>query len=225
EPHNVQDIFRNKYGDCKDQALLLVTMLRTAGIKAYPVLVSTKGHYGLYKDFPMMMFNHAIAATILDGKTVFMDPTAETCSFGDLPTPDHDREVLILGEYGYKIEKTPLFQASHNLLKQEMRIKIKEDGSIKAEKTTFTFGIYDQAQRYRALYTQPELIEEVIKEAIQSISIGAQLEEYKIENASDLDKPVVLSYKFNGPEYWTEAGNLRIMPQLAGLGTSLVAKD
>jgi len=32
EPHNAADIFQNKYGDCKDQAVLLVTMLREAWV-------------------------------------------------------------------------------------------------------------------------------------------------------------------------------------------------
>ncbi|MDD5292620.1 MAG: DUF3857 domain-containing protein, partial [Candidatus Omnitrophica bacterium] len=41
EPHDAKDIFKNKYGDCKDQAILLVAMLRSQGIQAYPVLIGT----------------------------------------------------------------------------------------------------------------------------------------------------------------------------------------
>src|SRR2546429_5269404 len=40
EPHDVKLTFDNKYGVCRDKAALLVSMLRGAGFKAYPVLVN-----------------------------------------------------------------------------------------------------------------------------------------------------------------------------------------
>jgi hypothetical protein len=85
--------------------------------------------------------------------------------------------------------------------------------------------VYEQIERLWFLYTPPELIEEKLKEKIQEVSIGAQLKSYKIENLDNLNKPVVLNYKFFGPEYFTAAGKLRILPQLFELDTSLVAKD
>jgi len=225
EPHQAIDIFRNKYGDCKDQAILLVTMLKKAQLSAWPVLIGTKDYYNLNEDFPNMLFNHAIAAVSLKDKTVFLDPTAETCSFGDLPPADQDRRVLVCKEDGYRIEDTPLYPAQHNLARQIMNIKINDDESITAEKSIFTFGVYDQAQRYWLLYTVPELIREQIESKIQEISIGARLKTYNINNLEDLDKTVELNYKFQGPEYFTIGGKLRIMPQLSSLDSAIVAKD
>jgi hypothetical protein len=225
EPHSAEDIFKNKYGDCKDQAILLVTMLKEAGLSAWPVLIGTREYYNLNEDFPAVLFNHCIAAVSLGGKVVFMDPTAETCSFGDLPGDDQDRKVLFFKENGYEIKMTPLYDGRHNLMKQGLKMKIAPDESIAAEKDIFTHGVYQQAQRYWLLYTPPELIRDALEEKIQGVSIGAKLDKYDIENLNDLDKPVTLRYKFKGPEYLTAAGNLRIMPQLAGLDTSLVAKD
>jgi len=40
-PHSAPSIFREKYGDCKDKAILLITMLQEAGIEAYYTLVNT----------------------------------------------------------------------------------------------------------------------------------------------------------------------------------------
>jgi hypothetical protein len=172
-----------------------------------------------------VLFDHCIAALELDGKLIFMDPTAETCSFTDLPAGDQGRRVFVCGPSGYKIEKTPLFESRHNLNKQVLKIKIETDGAIAADKTIFTNGIYAQAQRFWLLYTQPELIEATLKEKIQDISIGAKLDNYNIENLEDLDKPVVLSYSFRGPEYLTLAANLGLAPQLAGVDTAVVSKD
>jgi hypothetical protein len=118
-----------------------------------------------------------------------------------------------------------LFDAAHNQVRQVTRLKIAEDESVAGEKDIRTYGVYDQGQRYWLLYTQPELIEAQLKEKIQDISIGAKLLNYKIYNLDDLNKPVELEYSFSGPEYFTVAGNLRIMPQLTSLDTSLVAKE
>jgi len=94
EPHYATEIFRNKYGDCKDQVMLLIAMLKFAGIPAYPVLIGTKGVYPLDEEFPTLLFNHAICLAKVGGKSVFLDPTAETTSFGDLPGGDQGRKVL-----------------------------------------------------------------------------------------------------------------------------------
>jgi len=225
QPHKAEDIFKNKYGDCKDQAILLVTMLKEAGFAAWPVLIATKEYYNLNTDFPAVLFNHAIAAVSIKDQVVFLDPTAETCSFGDLPTDDQARKVLLCKEDGYKIEETPLYPPEHNLAKQYLKLNVNNNETIAAEKSIFTYGIYDQGQRYWLLYTPPELVEQALKERIQEISIGATLDKYDIKNVNDLNTPIVLSYSFKGPEYFTRAGNLRIMPQLGSLDTSLVAKD
>jgi tetratricopeptide (TPR) repeat protein len=225
EPHKAEDIFRNKYGDCKDQAILLVTMLKEAGLTAWPVLIPTKEYYNLAEDFPAVLFNHCIAAVSLKEKIIFLDPTAETCSFGDLPVDDQGRKVLLFGDFGYKIYDIPASLASHNLISQRFKIQVNSDETIAAEKTILTRGMYDQAQRYWLLYTPPELIEETLKEKIQDVSIGARLKGYDIKNQEDLNKPITLHYTFLGPEYFTPAGALRIMPQLVSLDTSLVAKD
>ncbi len=224
EPHKAEDIFRNKYGDCKDQAILLVTMLTEAGIKAWPVLIPTKEYYNLDPGFPAMLFNHAIAAVALDGETVFLDPTAETCSFRDLPAMDQGRSVLVIKEDKCQIQDIPFYPAQHNLTRQYLKIEVQGNESIAAQKSIFTYGIYDQAQRYWLLHTPPELIAEALKEKIQEVSIGAELRQYQIKNLEDLNTPVSLDYAFSGPEYFTLAGNLRIAPGFASLDTSFVAK-
>lgn len=225
EPHKAQDIFRNKYGDCKDQAVLLVTMLKEAGLEAWPVLISTKSYYNAPEDFPSALFNHCIACVDIAGELVFLDPTAETCSFGDLPVDDQARRALVCKEEGFLIRETPFYPASHNLIQQGLKLTLNSDESVTGEKTTVTRGMYDQTQRYWLLYTPPELIESALREKIQDVSIGATLVDYDIENRANPDKPLVLRYSFKGPEYATAAGRLRILPQLVYLDTSLVAKE
>ncbi len=225
EPHYAYDIFKNKYGDCKDQAILLITMLKEAGFSSWPVLIATKEYYNLNEDFPAVLFNHCIAAVSLKDRVTFLDPTAQTCSFGDLPADDQDRKVLIFTENGYKIQDTPLYEAKHNLIKQQLKIRLNNNEAIVAEKEVSTYGVYDQGQRMWLLYTPPELIADTLEEKIQGVSVGAKLNEYSIKNLENLNEPAVLNYSFQGSEYFIRAGKLRIAPQLAELDASIIAKD
>ncbi len=225
EPHNAGEVLKNKYGDCKDQAVLLVTMLKEAGVPAWPVLIATRAIHDLRDDFPSMLFNHCIAAVSLKDELIFLDPTAETCSFADLPADDQNRKVLLFKEDKYEIQPTPLYPAGHNIIKQDTLVKIKSDERIWSTKSIFASGVYEQAQRYWLLYTPPELIRRQIEERIQGFSIGASLEKYEIKNLKDLNNHLTLGYDFNGPEYFINAGKLKIMPEFAGIDTSAVAQD
>ncbi len=225
EPHAAADIFRNKYGDCKDQAVLLVTMLRQAGLSAWPVLIPTKDCYNLDPAFPAVLFDHCIAAVDIGGKTIFMDPTAETCSFGDMPVSDQDRRVLVYKEHEYFISQTPLFSSDHNNVKQDIVIRLSSDETMRAEKTITTSGSFDQAQRYWLLYTPPQMVEEILATKIQDVSIGGKLTSYSVRNLQNLSLPVVLQYQFSGPEYLLQAGPLRILPQLFSVDLTATAKS
>jgi len=225
EPHNAADIFTNKYGDCKDQAILLVAMLRSAGIKAYPVLISTYDGIDLQKDFPSIAFDHCIAVADIDGEWIFMDPTGETVSFGDLPAMDQNRDVLVILDDGHQIMHTPLFEPGHNVSQKNMLITVNDDETIGVERSIITGGVFAQGQRYWLRSTKPQLIEEVLEATANAIAPGAQLEDYTIENVDDLDKEIVLKYQFQAPEFLTKAETFRLLPQLGSFDMSSVIKE
>ncbi len=225
EPHYATEIFKNKYGDCKDQSMLLISMLRYAGISAYPVLIGTKGSYLLDEEFPTLIFNHAICLAEVEEKLVFLDPTAETTSFGDLPGGDQDRKVLVFYEKEGKIQKTPLFSPEHNKAYISMNIDIHEDETISGTRNINTFGEYDQGQRYWLKYTKPVLIQEALKSSVNSLSPGGKLLSYEISDIEDLNQPIEIKMEFEGPKFLTKAGEDRLVPQLGSFSTSLVSRD
>ncbi|MFH0876991.1 MAG: DUF3857 domain-containing protein [Candidatus Omnitrophota bacterium] len=225
EPHQASEIFKNKYGDCKDKAILLISMLAEAGIEAYPVLISTFGSLDVQEDLPGLVFNHAIAATRLDGKLIFMDVTGSTTSFRDLPPDDQDRLTMVFFKDKYQLLKTPLFDAGHNNVLTEMKIKINKDESIEGQRHVKTHGAYEQAQRFWLKYTMPVLIEEQLKAKVRTIADNAQLGKYEITNVEDLDMPVGLTYTFSAPQYLKKAGKARILDQLGGLSTAGLFKE
>ncbi len=61
KPHNPAEVLRNAYGDCKDKALLLATILRSENINAYAALVNTNLRGDLIKRAPSPNeFDHVI---------------------------------------------------------------------------------------------------------------------------------------------------------------------
>ncbi|MFC1709600.1 DUF3857 domain-containing protein [Candidatus Omnitrophota bacterium] len=225
EPHEARDIFKNKYGDCKDQAILLIAMLRTIGIESYPVLIGTYDHMDLNEDFPSLVFNHCIAVVKFEGEWIFLDPTGQTVPFGDLPSMDQDRLVFLVLDDEYRIISTPTFPAKHNASHVQMKIKIEEDGSIVANRKVDTRGVFAQSQRYWLQFTKPKLIKETLEGTANGIAPGARLIDYRIENEEDLDKDIILEYEFQGPEYLAKADKSRLLPQFGSIGIGSVVKE
>lgn len=71
------EVTRTGYGDCKDKALLLRTMLDKMGIEAYAAFTDLDEGHALTDLKPSVWsFDHAIVKVVLGGVTYWMDPTA-----------------------------------------------------------------------------------------------------------------------------------------------------
>ncbi len=75
-PSAPADTWTRRYGDCKDKAYLLSTILARMGIQAVPALVSTSRGRAVANYVPAAdVFNHVIVRIALDGKLLWVDPT------------------------------------------------------------------------------------------------------------------------------------------------------
>jgi hypothetical protein len=113
-PHSALHVWQNRYGDCKDKANLLGTLLTAVGFKTHLVLVPRFSQ--AYEDLPGFAFNHAIAAVQLAGKTLWIDSTDDVCRFGLLPPGDPGREVLVVDDQVNTLTPLPLSQANDHRL-------------------------------------------------------------------------------------------------------------
>ena len=75
-PADAQTVLKQRYGDCKDKAALLVSLLRAAGMQAVPVLVSMAYRDDADAKIPgPTAFDHAIVQLRLGGQTYWLDGT------------------------------------------------------------------------------------------------------------------------------------------------------
>jgi len=117
-PHAAANILRSRYGDCKDKANLLNTMLHSLGYKTSLVLVPRFEQ--AYDDLPGFGFNHAISQVQLGGKTLWIDSTDDVCHIGLLPPGDPGRNVLVIADPANKLRALPKPEAKDHRLSLQM---------------------------------------------------------------------------------------------------------
>ncbi len=104
-----------KSGDCKDKSLLLVQMLRFAGIKAYYSLVKRQVFGKFIKKLPYMQFDHAIVFIPKQkgiNKEFFVDATASYSDYKSLPNDLDNSTALVIFDdtntYKFKTVKSQI---------------------------------------------------------------------------------------------------------------------
>ena len=76
KPYPPTQIYQQRFGDCKDKALLLVTLLQSRDIEAYPVLVNTSLKQSIDSRLPSTnLFDHCVVQLTFDEKKIYIDPT------------------------------------------------------------------------------------------------------------------------------------------------------
>jgi len=112
-PRRPAEVLARGFGDCKDQASLLVAMLRARGIAAHVALLSTTGS-DLSPSLPALgVFDHAIAV-IPGSPPLWIDPTDRGSRVGELPLPDQGRLALIAAPGTTALVRVPEMSAADN---------------------------------------------------------------------------------------------------------------
>jgi hypothetical protein len=240
QPHMAGDVFAHQYGDCKDKATLLGAMLHQIGIESYYVLVDTHRGYVL-QDFPSTRFNHAILAIklpdgIVDssldavvndptlGRLLFVDPTNEYISLGNLPPYLQDGYGLVIGPNGGQLFSLPLLAPSTNRLLRTAKFTLSSSGGLSGEVNELRSGGPAADDREDFLENPPSKREKVFEDFL-----GASLGSFVFQGGSighleEYDQNLTLEYKFDAEGYAKSAGDLMIVrPRVLGdKGSSLL---
>jgi hypothetical protein len=98
QPHPAATVLAQRFGDCKDKALLLTSLLRALGIEAYPALVNTDVRRGLDDWAPTpFAFDHVIVLVRLGTRTLWVDATASELGGAliDTTPPPFERALVL----------------------------------------------------------------------------------------------------------------------------------
>ncbi|MDJ1484168.1 transglutaminase domain-containing protein [Cytophagaceae bacterium YF14B1] len=124
KPETAQQVFQNKYGDCKGMANLTKAMLQIAGYDARLTWIGTNKIAYDYSLPTMAVDNHMICTLLWQDKKYFLDATEKFIAFQDNAERIQGRQVLIENGDKYLLERVPEFSKDRNLVKTQQVIRL-----------------------------------------------------------------------------------------------------
>jgi len=233
QANHASDIFRNKYGDCKDKTTILISMLQVVGIHAVYMPVDT--HRGFVDpDAPSLFGNHMITAievpadvqdprlkaiaTARDGKRyLIFDPTNEHTPVGNLP-------YYLQGSYGIlaaggasQILGLPVLAPEANLTEQKGSFTLAADGTLSGTIDSFHAGTYGADLRWLIKYSDEKERREYWEKRVAETLPGVTLDSFAFTQPTNLDQPLEFHYKVTAKQYAHQAGPLLLVrPRVLG---------
>lgn len=233
QPHPASEVYRMRYGDCKDKATLLSAMLKRVGIESDYVLVNT--HRGVIQpDVPSTGFNHAILAIALQAGTVaeqyrsvvktkagarylIFDPTDEYTPVGELRTGLQGSYALLVLPSGGELVQLPMLPPDSNRIEREGTFTLQADGSITGTMTERFSGTHASRQRSvlagenesERLKTLDQYLRESLKNpSVKQLSFG---------DLAQRQKELVVEYQLSASGYAQRSGGLLLLrPRVLG---------
>jgi hypothetical protein len=233
QPHAAEDIFRGRYGDCKDKATLLSAMLSSVGIHSALLMVDTERGV-IDPDSPSIVGNHMIGAielpkgyesaklhsvvTAKNGKRyLIFDPTWHMTPFGQL-------EDNLQGGYGVLMEgnesqiiELPLMDPKLNSIRRKASFELSADGSLKGSVTDKRYG--DLAEHRRKVFSSEdgEKQQEYMDRTISHDFAAASLTALKVENVDALNKDLTTTFDLQASHFASATGPLlMVRPRVLG---------
>ncbi len=239
QPHPAKDIFTNRYGDCKDKATLMQSMLRGIGIDSYYVIINTvRGSVGPNTPPNPFGFNHAILAIKLPpelsnqkfaaalqhpklGTTLFFDPTDELTPFGEISGSLQANYALLVTPEGGELVQLPQQPAAMNGIKRTAKFSLTPTGALTGHVDEVRRG--DQAWMQRWAQRNAKTDQERVK-PIESLLAGSlsnfRITQANVINLSQMDQPFGFKYDFAAERYAKNAGGLLLVrPRVLGVKT------
>lgn len=152
-PHDAKSVHETRYGDCKDKATYLHSLLTLAGVKSSPTLIFAHDGYPMPFQLPSLgaNFNHAILAVHLPGGTVYVDPTQRAVPFGELAPSEVDAPVLELTQAGAPLKTTRPSDPAENVETQRFELSLSTAGDVEGAFTVQATGARSRLYRHRVL--------------------------------------------------------------------------
>jgi hypothetical protein len=186
-PHTPQQVMEQLWGDCKDKALLLVDLLKEAGIEAYPALALLDPDGRVDRDFPSpYQFNHLIVAVPADGLGLdadapvavgylFLDATQETGGLAWLQPAVQDQEVLVVRGGRGELVRTPVRNAQEGR-RLDVTLALKPEGEASGTARLELSGESGAAFYHLNGGANPQEVDRVVRRVFASLlPAGANL--------------------------------------------------
>ncbi len=204
----VDEAYKNRSGNIAEINLMLTAMLRSAGIDADPVLLSTKS-YGIPLFPTIDGFNYVICQVILGNKTLLLDASSNYSSPNILPT----RTLNWYGRVVRKDGSSEEINLLSNIISKKitnMDVQVHENGSIEGKmRNAYTDQL---ALDFREQYAAED--ENNYIKNLENQYASMAISDYKSQNKTDIYKPIVEDFSFVKQNAYDKIGDKIYMQPL-----------
>jgi len=197
----VKKAYKGGEGNVADINLMLVAMLRYAGFKANPILVSTKSNGEAL--FPTRQgFDYVICGIEISDEVLLLDATNLNSSINILPIRVLNWQGRIIREHGSSAWVN-LFPSKNSVATTMLSINLNEDltfsGGLRNQKTDYL------AYNYRNKYAG--IANEALIKSISKDKGEIEISNLEVKNENNILKPILQSYEFTYDDGVEEIGN------------------
>jgi hypothetical protein len=199
-PHAATQVLAKAYGDCKDKANLMRSLLRSINIEAYPVAIySGDADYVREEWASPTQFNHCIIAirvgedttapTVIThpklGRLLIFDATDSNTPVGDLPEDEQGSFALVIAGDGGQLMRMPTLPPESSSFDRQADVVLTSEGSISATVRERANGqmAAEFRRQFRDLSTADYL--KVIENWVASGATGAKVSKLQPKDNSD----------------------------------------
>ncbi|MGV9004612.1 DUF3857 domain-containing protein [Flavobacterium sp.] len=182
--------YQERTGNVAEINLMLTSILRMAGFKANPVLISTRENGIAF--FPnKTLFNYVICAVKLNEETILLDATEKYTDINFLP-------IRALNWSGRSVEannvceEVDLMPKNNSLDSVNLMIEIDPNGEIKGK-------VREQYFDYNALIFRSKFGKVDSESRVENIEknySGLEISNFELLNVNDVTKPIIENYSF-----------------------------
>ncbi len=198
------------YGDPKDKAVLLATMLEAVGIKAVPLAVRSADSKFLPQIPSPGQFDHVIVEAFLGDSVVYLDPTARYTRYGSLPSS-------LTGKYGVEIEnggkvlRLPDRSIKNNRIDAQWMIELAGDGTLQGELTYKPAGSFEEELRRSFFGKTSDLLLMDFRSYANDVAEGTKLLDYQLSDVEDIHTPAEAKMHIRSKEFGIVEGDMMII--------------
>lgn len=193
--------YQDKVGNVAEINFILLSMLKLAGVEAYPVLISTREN-GLAFFPNKSIFNYVIVAAVDGQENILLDATDKSADLNILPIRDLNTSGRMIQDNGASSE-IDLMPKSNSKEVLNMMAQIDTQGKVsgKIRHQYFDYNAY----LYRANYNG--VAKQSLIERLEKKYNGIEIQEYDVQNNYDFTKPIIENYAFEATNSVEIIGN------------------
>lgn len=194
-PRPSNQVFEKKYGDCKDMANLIKSMMDYAGVPGYLCWVGTRSKAYSYDELPLPYCdNHMIAAYKKNGEYIYLDATSKEHRFGLPSIGIQGKQTMIsIDENTFEIPVIPIVQCETNFVTDTVNVRIEGNNLVLKGRSRMD-GFVKSELEERLNYAGTQNHKEEWLGILHRGNNKCKLENYSLQNFDNRDGELVVDY-------------------------------